>query len=254
MLVATAGHIDHGKTALIRALTGVETDRLPEERARGISIDLGFAYWRPDSGETIGFIDVPGHRRYLRNMLAGVTGVSFALLVIAADDGAMPQTKEHLQILDLLGIARGAVAITKCDKVAPERIAQVRKEAAKLTAGGSLAEAAMFEVSAQTGAGIAELGEASVGSEKLSYRMSRGPLNTSAFMVGPQSGWRWRRVSCRDAPVCSNDAPAMRPPTKSSSAAVSRPSNTWVIPRGPLRANSVYSFSYRRPSAMRIAL
>src|ERR1035438_5944828 len=107
MLVATAGHIDHGKTSLIRALTGVDTDRLPEERARGISIDLGFAYWSPDDGKTIGFVDVPGHERYVRNMLAGVGAVDFALLVVAADDGVMPQSLEHVQILDLLGIARG---------------------------------------------------------------------------------------------------------------------------------------------------
>ncbi len=160
MLVATAGHIDHGKTALIRALTGVETDRLPEEQARGISIDLGFAYWRPDRGDTIGFIDVPGHRRYLRNMLAGIGGVQFALVVVAADDGVMPQTIEHLQILDLLGIARGAVAITKCDKATPDRIAEVRREAAGLLAGGSLGHAEFFEVSSSTGAGVDALGKA----------------------------------------------------------------------------------------------
>jgi selenocysteine-specific elongation factor len=96
MLIATAGHIDHGKTALVRALTGVETDRLPEEKARGISIDLGFAYWRPDDGPTVGFVDVPGHERFVRNMLAGLSGIQFALLVVAADDGVMPQTIEPL--------------------------------------------------------------------------------------------------------------------------------------------------------------
>ena len=160
MLVATAGHIDHGKTALIRALTGVETDRLPEERERGISIDLGFAYWRPDEGETIGFIDVPGHRRYLRNMLAGVSGTQFALVVVAADDGVMPQTIEHLHILDLLGIDRGAIAITKCDKAGPDRIAQVCRDLAGLLAGSSLSHAAIFEVSSRTGAGMEALGKA----------------------------------------------------------------------------------------------
>jgi selenocysteine-specific elongation factor len=103
MIVATAGHIDHGKTLLVRTLTGVDTDRLPEEKARGISIDLGFAYWPLDSGAVIGFVDVPGHERFIRNMLAGVCGIDFALLVVAADDGVMPQTIEHLQILDLLG-------------------------------------------------------------------------------------------------------------------------------------------------------
>lgn len=160
MLIATAGHIDHGKTALIRSLTGVETDRLPEERARGISIDLGFAYWRPDFGETIGFIDVPGHHRYLRNMLAGVSGVQFALVVVAADDGIMPQTLEHLQILDLLGIDRGAVAVTKCDRATADRIAEVRGEVETLLTGSSLGHTAIFEVSSRTGEGIAALGEA----------------------------------------------------------------------------------------------
>ncbi len=172
MLVATAGHIDHGKTALIRALTGVETDRLPEERSRGISIDLGFAYWRPDSGGTIGFIDVPGHRRYLRNMLAGVGGAQLALVVVAADDGVMPQTVEHLQILDLLGIDRGLVAITKCDKVTPDRIAEVRGELTRLLAGTSLSHAAIFDVSSRTGAGIGDLGKALIEARDLPHLLS----------------------------------------------------------------------------------
>ena len=160
MHVATAGHIDHGKTTLIRALTGVETDRLPEEQARGISIDLGFAYWRPDTGATIGFIDVPGHERFLRNMLAGVSGVDFALLVIAVDDGIMPQTIEHLRILNLLGIARGVVALTKCDRVGPERIAELRGEANELLTANGFADARLFEVSSVNGAGIAALSAA----------------------------------------------------------------------------------------------
>jgi selenocysteine-specific elongation factor len=157
MLVATAGHIDHGKTSLIRALTGVETDRLPEERARGISIDLGFAYWRPGDGQTIGFVDVPGHERFVRNMLAGVFAIDFALLVVAADDGVMPQTVEHVQILDLLGVARGIVAITKCDRSSRERIDTVRDQVQALLAPTALAAAPVFEVSAVTGAGVAEL-------------------------------------------------------------------------------------------------
>ncbi len=105
MIVATAGHIDHGKTLLVKTLTGVDTDRLPEEKARGISIDLGFAYWPLENGTVIGFVDVPGHERFIRNMLAGVCGIDFALLVVAADDGVMPQTVEHLHILELLGIS-----------------------------------------------------------------------------------------------------------------------------------------------------
>ncbi len=160
MLVATAGHIDHGKTSLIRALTGVETDRLPEERARGISIDLGFAYWRPDDAMTIGFVDVPGHERFVRNMLAGVGAVDFALLTVAADDGVMPQSVEHVQILDLLGMARGVVAITKCDRSSRDRIDEVRAQVQALLAPTTLAGIPIFEVSAVTGAGVAELGEA----------------------------------------------------------------------------------------------
>ena len=115
MIVGTAGHIDHGKTALVRALTGVDADRLPEEKARGITLDLGFAYWPRPDGQIIGFIDVPGHEKLVHNMLAGATGIDLVLLVVAADDGIMPQTREHLAILDLLGLSRGLVALTKAD-------------------------------------------------------------------------------------------------------------------------------------------
>ena len=107
MIVATAGHIDHGKTLLVHTLTGVDTDRLPEEKRRGISIDLGFAYLRTPGGRLLGFVDVPGHERFVRNMLAGVCAIDAAMIVVAADDGIMPQTIEHLQILDLLGVSRG---------------------------------------------------------------------------------------------------------------------------------------------------
>src|SRR4051794_5877770 len=105
MIVGTAGHVDHGKTALVRALTGVDTDRLKEEKERGISIDLGFAYLRTDDGTIVGFVDVPGHEKFVRNMLAGATGIDFVLLVVAADDGVMPQTREHVAIVDLLGVS-----------------------------------------------------------------------------------------------------------------------------------------------------
>ncbi|MCX7197291.1 MAG: GTP-binding protein, partial [Proteobacteria bacterium] len=116
MIVATAGHIDHGKTLLVKRLTGIDTDRLPEEKRRGISIDIGFAHLRLPDGSTIGFIDVPGHERFVRNMLAGVSGIDFVLLVVAADDGVMPQTREHLAILDLLGVRQGLLVITKVDR------------------------------------------------------------------------------------------------------------------------------------------
>src|SRR5690349_8517734 len=121
MIVGTAGHIDHGKTALVRALTGVDTDRLPAEKARGITIDLGFAYRPVTEAETLGFVDVPGHENFIHNMLAGAVGIDFVLLVVAADDGPMPQTREHLQIVDLLGIGQGIVVLSKCDLVTPER-------------------------------------------------------------------------------------------------------------------------------------
>ena len=154
MIVATAGHIDHGKTLLVKALTGVDTDRLPEEKARGISIDLGFAYWPLAGGGLIGFVDVPGHERFIHNMLAGVCGIDFALLAVAANDGVMPQTVEHLQILSLLGIRRGVVAITKTDRVDPARVAQVEAEVQSALAGTALAGIALLPVSAVTGAGI----------------------------------------------------------------------------------------------------
>ena len=118
MIIGTAGHIDHGKTALVKALTGVDGDRLKEEKARGITIDLGFAYLPTATGQILGFIDVPGHERFVHTMVAGASGIDFALLTVAADDGIKPQTVEHIAILDLLGIDRGIVAVTKADLVA----------------------------------------------------------------------------------------------------------------------------------------
>src|SRR5918993_5651350 len=140
MIVATAGHIDHGKTLLVKTLTGVDTDRLPEEKARGISIDLGFAYLQLPDGKLIGFVDVPGHERFIRNMLAGVCGIDFALLVVAADDGIMPQTVEHLHILDLLRIRRGAAVITKVDRVDAQRVREVEAQVAALLQATQLAD------------------------------------------------------------------------------------------------------------------
>ncbi|MEJ2090429.1 MAG: selenocysteine-specific translation elongation factor [Gammaproteobacteria bacterium] len=153
MIITLAGHVDHGKTSLVHALTGVNTDRLEEERRRGLTIDLGFAYLQ-DTGVTLGFVDVPGHHRFIHNMVAGVSAEQFALLVVAADDGPMPQSREHLQILDLLGIDRGVVALTKCDRVPPERIAEARREVQALIRDSCLANAAIVETSAETGEGI----------------------------------------------------------------------------------------------------
>ena len=157
MLIGTAGHIDHGKTTLVKALTGVDADRLPEEKARGITLDLGYAYTPLADGQVLGFVDVPGHEKLIHNMLAGATGIDFVLLVIAADDGPMPQTREHLELLDLLGLNRGAVALTKIDAVAPERLDAARAEIDALLAGTGLAGSPVFPVSGRTGAGVAEL-------------------------------------------------------------------------------------------------
>ena len=154
MIVATAGHIDHGKTTLVRTLTGIDTDRLPEEKARGISIDLGFAHWKAPNGVTIGFVDVPGHERFIRNMLCGVCAIDHVLLVVAADDGVMPQTREHLSIVDLLGVRHGTVAITKTDRVGPERVAQVADEVALLLEDTALAGSPLIRVCATRGDGI----------------------------------------------------------------------------------------------------
>ena len=153
MIVATAGHVDHGKTLLVKALTGIDADRLPEEKRRGMTIDLGFAYWPVEPGLTIGFVDVPGHERFIRNMLCGVTGIDYVLLNVAADDGIMPQTREHVAILDLLGVARGAVALTKIDR-ARDQVDEVREEITALLAPTSLAGAAILPVSALTGEGV----------------------------------------------------------------------------------------------------
>ena len=158
IIVGTAGHIDHGKTALVRALTGVNVDRLPEEKRRGITIDLGFAELAL-GGVRLGFVDVPGHERFVKNMLAGAHGIDLVALVIAADEGVMPQTREHFDICRLLHINSGLTVITKTDKVDEEFIALVRAEAEELIAGSFLEGAPIVAVSARTGAGIETLKE-----------------------------------------------------------------------------------------------
>ncbi|MGS1104934.1 selenocysteine-specific translation elongation factor [Achromobacter anxifer] len=159
MIIGTAGHIDHGKTTLVRALTGVDTDRLKEEKARGISIELGYAYTPLPNGDVLGFIDVPGHEKLVHTMAAGASGIDFGLLVVAADDGVMPQTREHLAILALLGVERGAVALTKTDRADAARLQAVRAEIAELAAGTFLQDAPLYAVCAsQAGdAGVAQL-------------------------------------------------------------------------------------------------
>ena len=157
MILGTAGHIDHGKTTLVRALTGVDTDRLPEEKKRGITIELGFAPLHLDGIGTIGIVDVPGHEAFVRTMLAGATGIDLALVVIAADEGLMPQTREHLAILGLLGVTAGVIALTKCDLAESDWMQLVEDDARAALAGGPLASAPIVRCSATTGAGIDEL-------------------------------------------------------------------------------------------------
>ncbi|MBI5601656.1 MAG: selenocysteine-specific translation elongation factor [Gemmatimonadetes bacterium] len=157
MILGTAGHIDHGKTALVRALTGVDTDRLPEEKRRGITIELGFAPLELDGIGTLGVVDVPGHEAFVRTMLAGAAGVDLALLVVAADEGVMPQTREHLAILGALGIRGGVVALTKSDSVDDEMRALAADDVALLLEGSALAGAPVIAVSARTGEGIGQL-------------------------------------------------------------------------------------------------
>jgi selenocysteine-specific elongation factor len=157
MIVGTAGHIDHGKTALVKALTGVDADRLKEEKARGITIDLGYAYSDLGDGRQLGFVDVPGHERFVHNMLAGVTGIDAALLVVSAAEGIKPQTVEHLQIVDLLGLDRGIVALTKSDLATEDQILDRMAEIETLISTTSLKGAEIVPVSALTGQGVDEL-------------------------------------------------------------------------------------------------
>src|SRR5437763_11175769 len=156
LILGTAGHIDHGKTSLVKALTGIDCDRLPEEKARGITIDIGFASL--DLGDfRLGIVDVPGHERFIKNMLAGATGIDLVVLIVAADDSVMPQTREHLEILRLLGLRHGVIALTKADLVDETTREVVELEIRELVQGTFLADAPLVRTSAHTGAGLAEL-------------------------------------------------------------------------------------------------
>ena len=159
MIIGTAGHIDHGKSALVYALTQVNPDLLQEEKLRGITIDLGFAYKPLANGDILGFVDVPGHERFIHNMLAGATGIDYVMLAIAADDGVMPQTLEHLAIIDQLGLKHGIVVLTNSDLVDEQRIAEVTKEIKALLHNTSLANAQIMPVSTVSGQ---EIGRAHV--------------------------------------------------------------------------------------------
>ncbi|CAM3330562.1 selenocysteine-specific translation elongation factor [Paracoccus nototheniae] len=183
MIVGTAGHIDHGKTALVKALTGTDADRLAEEKARGITIDLGFAYANLEggadsgNGAVTGFVDVPGHERLIHTMLAGAGGIDLALLVVACDDGLMPQTREHLAILSLLGLSRGLVALTKADLADDARRAEVTAQIRQVLAGSELAKAPIIPVSTVTAEGIADLRDALIKAEaQTTARAASGPF------------------------------------------------------------------------------
>jgi selenocysteine-specific elongation factor len=179
LLLGTAGHIDHGKTALVKALTGVDTDRLPEEKQRGITIDLGFAALELD-GLLLGIVDVPGHERFIKNMLAGAMGIDLALLVVAADEGVMPQTREHFEALSYLRIAAGVIAITKCDLVDEGWIALVEEDVSKLVAGSFLQNSAIVQLSTKTGYGLKELrGKLAEAADKVPERSKEGPFRLS---------------------------------------------------------------------------
>ena len=147
-VLGTAGHIDHGKSLLVQALTGIDPDRLREEKERGMTIELGFAWLKLPGGREVGIVDVPGHERFVKHMLAGVGGIDLALLVVAANEGVMPQTREHLAILDLLGIQKGIVAITKKDLVDDEWLSLVKMELEELLASTTLSQAPLVAVSA----------------------------------------------------------------------------------------------------------
>lgn len=157
MIIATAGHVDHGKTSLLQALTGVDADRLPEEKRRGMTIDLGYAYWPQQDGRVIGFIDVPGHEKFLANMLSGIGGIHHALLVVACDDGVMPQTREHLLLLTLAGQPPLSVALTKADRVDAVRIAEVQQQVAELTRQLGWSAVPQFVTSSTTQQGVEAL-------------------------------------------------------------------------------------------------
>ena len=156
-VLGTAGHVDHGKSTLIRALTGIDPDRLREEKEREMTIDLGFAWLKLPSGREVSIVDVPGHERFIKNMLAGVGGIDLALLVIAADEGVMPQTREHLAILDLLRVDRGIVVITKRDLVDEELLELVQMEVKDTIEGTTLAQASIVSVSGTASEGMSEL-------------------------------------------------------------------------------------------------
>ena len=176
VIIGTAGHIDHGKTTLIKALTGADTDRLIEEKKRGISIDLGFAQFKLPSGDVAGIVDVPGHERFVKNMLAGATGMDLVLLVVAADDGVMPQTREHFAIANLLGVKRAVVALTKTDLVDDDWLRLAVEDIKETLRGTHFEDSPIIPVSAIKGTGIKHLTEEI---DKVAREVTEKDLNSS---------------------------------------------------------------------------
>ncbi len=209
LVLGTAGHIDHGKSALVKALTGTDPDRLPEEKERGVTIELGFARLELPSGRSMGVVDVPGHERFVRQMVAGATGIDVVLLVVAADDGIMPQTREHLAIIDLLGIPKGVVAITKADLADDDWIALVADDVERLLKGTTIEGAPIVAVSARTGRGLPELlaaldevaGEAAARQASLPMRLPVDRVFTIAGAGTVVTGTMWSGGVKRDDPV-----------------------------------------------------
>jgi len=209
LVLGTAGHIDHGKSALVKALTGTDPDRLPEEKERGVTIELGFAQLSLPSGATMGVVDVPGHERFVRQMVAGATGIDVVLLVVAADDSVMPQTREHLAIVDLLGITRGVVAVTKSDLADPEWLAMVKDDVARLLRGTGIEGAPIVAVSSKTGEGLDDLkvaldtvaGAAPARQAALPMRLPVDRVFTIAGAGTVVTGTLWSGAVHRDDPV-----------------------------------------------------
>ena len=228
LILGTAGHIDHGKTALVKALTGIDCDRLPDEKARGITIDIGFATLQVDDFR-LGIVDVPGHERFVKNMLAGATGIDLALLVIAADDSIMPQTREHLEILKLLGLHHGVITLSKCDLVDETTREVVELEIRELMKGSFLEDADIVRTSAQTGEGIVELKaaiaaackkvEARTGAEWFRMAIDRsfivqghgtvvtGSVTSGSLKVGDELDWQPRGEKVRVRSLQNHDKP-----------------------------------------------
>ncbi|MDP2210842.1 MAG: selenocysteine-specific translation elongation factor, partial [Candidatus Aquicultor sp.] len=189
LILGTAGHIDHGKTTLVKALTGIDTDRLEEEKKRGISIELGFAQFELPSGQKLAIVDVPGHERFVKNMLAGATGIDIVLLVVAADDSVMPQTEEHLAIVDLLGIKEGVIALTKADLVDEDWLPLVEEEIRGVISKTSLKDAPIVPVSGKTGMGLERLKEVIDGiARNILPRKDKAPFRLPVDRVFTMSG------------------------------------------------------------------